>query len=156
MIDREAHRLYHELEERRRRAGITMEVYLGVLEKTEEEVEEELRPQAERVIKRRLVLEADRRGRGPRGHRRRDRRASSSATPRRSAATTCSSSPICAKSGRQEALRDEMLVAKTVDFVADSAVRGADDRGRRGRRRGVRRDCRGPDEADVERRTDGS
>ena len=57
MIDREAHRLYHELEERVGERGLTMEVYLGVLEKTEEEVEEELRPQAELVIKRHLVLE---------------------------------------------------------------------------------------------------
>ena len=58
MIDREAHRLYHELEESVGERGLTMEVYLGVLDKTAEQVEEELRPQAELIIKRRLVLEA--------------------------------------------------------------------------------------------------
>ena len=58
MIEREAHRLYHELEENVGERGLTMDVYLGVLEKTAEEVEEELQPQAEHIIKRRLVLEA--------------------------------------------------------------------------------------------------
>jgi len=57
MIDREAHHLYHELEENVGERGLTMEVYLGVVDKSEEQVEEELRPQAELIIKRRLVLE---------------------------------------------------------------------------------------------------
>ena len=57
MVDREAHRLYHQLEESVGEQGLTMEVYLGVLQKTEEDIEEELRPQAEFVIKRQLVLE---------------------------------------------------------------------------------------------------
>ena len=57
MVDREAHRLYHQLEERVGEQGLTMEVYLGVLQKTEEDIEEEMRPQAEFVIKRQLVLE---------------------------------------------------------------------------------------------------
>ena len=74
MVDREAHRLYHELEERVGEQGLTMEVYLGVLEKTEEDIEEEMRPQAEFIIKRQLVLEAIAAGGGPRGHRRRHRR----------------------------------------------------------------------------------
>ncbi len=70
MVDREAHRLYHQLEERVGEQGLTMEVYLGVLEKTEEDIEEEMRPQAEFIIKRQLVLEAIARGGGPRGDRR--------------------------------------------------------------------------------------
>ena len=57
MIDREAHRLFHQLEERVGEQGLTMEVYLGVLQKSEEDIEEEMRPQAEFVIKRQLVLE---------------------------------------------------------------------------------------------------
>ena len=74
MVDREAHRLYHQLEERVGEQGLTMEVYLGVLEKTEEDIEEEMRPQAEFIIKRQLVLEAIAAGGGPRGHRRRHHR----------------------------------------------------------------------------------
>ena len=58
MIDREAHRLFHQLEERVGQQGLTMEVYLGVLEKTPEQIEEEMRPQAEFIIKRQLVMEA--------------------------------------------------------------------------------------------------
>ncbi|MBE0528385.1 MAG: trigger factor, partial [Thermoleophilia bacterium] len=57
MVDREAHRLFHQLEERVGEQGLTMDVYLGVLEKTPEDIEEEMRPQAEFIIKRQLVLE---------------------------------------------------------------------------------------------------
>jgi trigger factor len=121
MIDREAHHLYHELEENVGERGLTMEVYLGVLEKTEEQVEEELRPQAELIIKRRLVLEQI-------------------ATVEelsvsddemleaiKADAATLERDPLqliadLRESGRQEAVRDEMLLAKTVDFVADASV----------------------------------
>ena len=58
MIERQAHDLYHELEQEVGERGLTMESYLGVLQKTQEEVEKELHPRAEQVIKRRLVLEA--------------------------------------------------------------------------------------------------
>ncbi len=121
MIDREAHRLFHQLEERVGEQGLTMEVYLGVLEKTPEQIEEEMRPQAEFIIKRQLVMEAI------------------------AAAETLEVSDDdilemvkrdaealgrdhlqlikdLRESGRQEAVRAEMLVAKAVDFVADHAV----------------------------------
>ncbi len=68
MIDREAHRLFHQLGARRR-AGLTIE-YLGVLEKTPEQIEEEMRPQAEFVIKRQRHG-GHRRRREARGQRRR-------------------------------------------------------------------------------------
>jgi trigger factor len=121
MIDREAHRLYHQLEERVGEQGLTMEVYLGVLEKTEEDIEVEMRPQAEFIIKRQLVLEAI----------------------AQAEALEVTDEDITEvvkhdaealgrdylqllsdleKSGRREALHDEMLVAKAADFIADAAV----------------------------------
>jgi len=121
MIDREAHRLYHELEENVGERGLTMDVYLGVLEKTEEEVEKELRPQAELIIKRRLVLEEIAKAEG----------LSVSDDEMLEAikadAAALERDPLqliadLRESGRQEAVRDEMLLAKTVDFVADASA----------------------------------
>lgn len=121
MIDREAHRLYHQLEERVGQQGLTMEVYLGVLQKTQEEIEEEMRPQAEFIIKRQLVLEAVAQAEGLE-------------------VTDDDVNEVIKhdaealgrdylqllgdveKSGRREALRDEMLVAKAADLIADEAV----------------------------------
>jgi trigger factor len=121
MIDREAHRLYHQLEERVGEQGLTMEVYLGVLQKSEEDIEEEMRPQAEFIIKRQLVLEAI-------------------AQAEALEVTDDDITEVVKhdaealgrdylqlladleKSGRREALRDEMLVAKAADFVSDASV----------------------------------
>jgi len=121
MTEREAHRLYHELEENVGERGLTMDVYLGVLEKTAEEVEEELHPQAELVIKRRLVLQAI--------------AAAEELTVSddevlelvKADAQALDRDPLqlikdLRESGRQEAVRDEMLLAKTVDLVADASV----------------------------------
>jgi trigger factor len=121
MIDREAHHLYHELEENVGERGLTMEVYLGVLEKTEEQVEEELRPQAELIIKRRLVLEQIAKVE--------DLSVSDDEMLEviKTDAAALERDPLqliadLRESGRQEAVRDEMLLAKTVDFVADASV----------------------------------
>jgi len=121
MIDREAHRLYHELEENVGERGLTMEVYLDVLEKTEEEVEEELRPQAELVIKRRLVLAEIARAE--------DLSVSDDEMLEviKADAAALERDPLqliadLRESGRQEAVRDEMLLAKTIDLVADASV----------------------------------
>ncbi len=121
MVDREAHRLFHQLEERVGEQGLTMDVYLGVLEKTEEDIEEEMRPQAEFIIKRQLVLEKI-------------------AEVEELAVTDEDIAEVIKhdaealgrdhlqlladleKSGRREALRDEMLVAKAADLVADASV----------------------------------
>lgn len=121
MTEREAHRLYHELEENVGERGLTMDVYLGVLEKTAEEVEEELHPQAELVIKRRLVLQAI--------------AAAEELTVSddevlelvKADAQALDRDPLqlikdLRESGRQEAVRDEMLLAKAVDLVADASV----------------------------------
>jgi trigger factor len=121
MIDREAHHLYHELEENIGERGLTMDVYLGVLEKTEQQVEEELRPQAELIIKRRLVLEEIAKAE--------DLSVSDDEMLEviKADAAALERDPLqliadLRESGRQEAVRDEMLLAKTVDFVADASV----------------------------------
>ena len=121
MVDRESHRLYHQLEERVGEQGLTMEVYLGVLQKTEEEIEEEMRPQAEFIIKRQLVLEAIAQAEGLEvtddditeviKH-------DAEALGREYLQLLAD----LEKSGRREALRDEMLVAKAADLVADASV----------------------------------
>ncbi len=121
MIDREAHRLYHELEENVGERGLTMEVYLNVLEKTEEQVEEELRPQAELIIKRRLVLEEIAKAEGL------SVSDDEMLAVIRSDAEALERDPLqliadLRESGRQEAVRDEMLLAKAVDLVADASV----------------------------------
>jgi trigger factor len=121
MIEREAHHLYHELEESVGERGLTMEVYLGVLEKTPEDVETELGPRAEQLVKRRLVLDAIVAAEGLevsdeklREHIMAD-------------AEVLGRDPNqlvldVYKSGRQDLLRDEMLMAEAVSFVADNAV----------------------------------
>lgn len=121
MIDREAHRLYHELEENVGERGLTMDVYLGVLEKTEEQVEEELRPQAELIIKRRLVLEeiAKAEGLSVSDDEMLEGIKADAAALERDPLQLISD---LRESGRQEAVRDEMLLAKTVDFVADASA----------------------------------
>jgi trigger factor len=121
MIDREAHRLYHELEENVGERGLTMDVYLGVLEKTEEQVEEELRPQAELIIKRRLVLEEIAKAEGL------SMSDDEMLQAIKADAAALERDPLqliadLRESGRQEAVRDEMLLAKTVDFVADASA----------------------------------
>jgi trigger factor len=121
MIDREAHRLYHQLEERVGEQGLTMEVYLGVLQKTEEDIEEEMRPQAEFVIKRQLVLEkiAETEGLEVSDEDITEVVKSDAEALGRDYLQLLAD---LEKSGRREALRDEMLVAKAADLVADSAV----------------------------------
>ena len=121
MAEREAHHLYHELEQSVGERGMTMEVYLGVLGKSAEEVEEELHPQAELIIKRRLVLEAI------------AAKEALEVTDEELAEQVRKDAEALGRdhlqllkdlreSGRQEAVRDEMLLAKTVDLVADSSV----------------------------------
>ena len=121
MIDREAHRLFHQLEERVGSQGLTMEVYLGVLQKTEEEIEEELRPQAEFVIKRQLVLEAIAEAEGLEVT---DEDITEMVKQDAEAIGRDHLQLLgdLEKSGRREALRDEMLVAKAADFVAENSV----------------------------------
>ena len=121
MVDRESHRLFHQLEERVGEQGLAMDVYLGVLEKTPEDIEEEMRPQAEFIIKRQLVLEAIAQAE--------DLEVTdediAEVVKHDAEALGRDHLQLLAdleKSGRREALRDEMLVAKAADFVADASV----------------------------------
>ncbi len=121
MVDREIHHLYHELEEQVGERGLTMEVYLGVLEKTVEDVEQELAPRAEQIVKRRLVLDAvvEAEHIEVTDDELRERIQED--------AKVLGRDPVqlvldVNKSGRQEVLRDEMLMAKAVDFIAEHAV----------------------------------
>jgi trigger factor len=121
MVEREAHHLYPELEESVGERGLTMEVYLGVLEKTEEEVEQELAPRAEALVKRRLVLDAVVAAEGL------------EVSDDELRARIMEDAELLGrdgtqlvldvyKSGRQDMLRDEMLMAKAVGFIAENAV----------------------------------
>src|SRR5665648_1164282 len=121
MIDREAHRLYHELEESVGERGLTMDVYLGVLEKTPEDVEKELAPKAEQLVKRRLVLEEIAKAEGL------SMSDDEMLQAIKADAAALERDPLqliadLRESGRQEAVRDEMLLAKAVDFVADASA----------------------------------
>ena len=121
MIDREVHHLFHELEEQVGERGLTMDVYLGVLEKSREDVEKELAPRAEQIVKRRLVLDAvvaaEHLEVGD--DELRERITEDAKVLGRDPAQLVLD---VHKSGRQEVLRDEMLMAKAVDFIAENAV----------------------------------
>ena len=121
MIDREVHNLYHDLEHRVEERSMSMEVYLQVIAKTAEEVEEELRPQAEQVVKRRLVLEAIAAAEGlevTEDDMIEQIRQDSEALGRDHLQVLAD----VRESGRQDAIRDEMLLARAVALVADDAV----------------------------------
>jgi trigger factor len=121
MIEREAHRLFHELERDIEQRGVSMDAYLGVLEKSREEAEEGMQPQAENLLKRHLVLQAIAEA---------EEIAVSDdditeVVKRDAEALGRDYLEILAelrKSRRQERLRDELLLVKTVDFIAEHAV----------------------------------
>ena len=121
MVDRQAHALYHELEETVGERGLKMDKYLLAIEKTEEEVEEELRPRAEAIVKQGLVLGAIRDAE--------QIEVSDDEVRERikEDATLLQRDPnqlvidIYA-SGRQTLIRDELMMAKTVDFLVENAV----------------------------------
>ncbi len=121
MIERQAHELYHDLEEEIGERGLTMEQYLALLQKTQKEVEEELHPRAEHTIKRRLVLEAVIAAEGL------------EVTDDEVRERIKADAEILGrdpnqlvldvyKSGRHEQVREELLIAKAVDLIAGSAV----------------------------------
>jgi trigger factor len=126
MIEREAHRLYHELEESVGERGLTMEVYLGVLEKTPEDVEKELAPRAEELVKRRLVLDAVV---ATEGLEVADDQLRARIMQDAEALGRDGNQLVLDvyKSGRQDLLRDEMLMAVAVSFIADRSVAVAAD-----------------------------
>jgi len=121
MVDRQAHALYHELEEAVGEQGMEMKDYLEVVAKTQEQIEDELRPRAEAVVKRGVVLAAVREAEGievdddeVRDYLRRE-------------AELLKRDPTqhileSARGGRQDGIRDELVMVKTVDFLVEHAV----------------------------------
>ena len=121
MIERQAHELYHELESAVGERGLEMPQYLEAVGKTKEETEAELQPRAEAEVKRGLVL----------------------AAIRDAEQVTASDADLRARikedaemlqrdpdqlvldvyaSGRQNLLRDELVIAKTIDFLVEHAT----------------------------------
>jgi len=138
MIERQAHALYHELESAVGERGLDMAQYLEAIGKTEEETEADLRPRAEAEVTRGLVLAAIRDAE------------KIEVSDDELRARIMEDAELLQRdpnqlvldvyaSGRQNMLRDELVIAKTVDFLvehatavavkpaADEAARAADD-----------------------------
>jgi trigger factor len=120
MIDRQAHNLYHELESTVGEQGMTMDVYLGALQKTAAEVEAELRPRAEFMVKRQLVLEAISAAEDivVSDDELKERIKADAAGLERDPEQLISD---VYAAGRQELIRDELQMIKTVDFLVAQA-----------------------------------
>jgi trigger factor len=121
MTQREAHALYHELEANVGEQGLTMDVYLKAMDKTAEQVEEELKPRAEVSVRRRLVLDAIREAEGIEAtdDEVRERIKGDAALLGRDPDQLVID---VYASGRHGMVRDELLMAKTVDFLVAEAV----------------------------------
>jgi trigger factor len=121
MVEREAHELLHDLESTIGEQGLTMDAYLAALQKTAEEVEQEMRPRAEHIVKRRLVLEAvsEAEQLAVSDDELRERiKADAQALGREPEQLVID---VWA-SGRQDLMRAELLMAKTVDFLVEHAA----------------------------------
>ncbi len=121
MVERETHELLHDLESTIGEQGLTMDAYLAALQKTAEEVEQEMRPRAEHIVKRRLVLEAvsEAEQLAVSDDELRERiKADAQALGREPEQLVID---VWA-SGRQDLMRAELLMAKTVDFLVEHAV----------------------------------
>lgn len=121
MIEREAHTLLHDLEGAVGQQGVTMDVYLAIVEKTKEQLEEELRPRAEMNVRRRLVLDTIRAAEGIEvsDDELRARIKEDAETLGRDGDQLVLD---VYASGREAMIRDELLMAKTVDFLVEQAV----------------------------------
>ena len=121
MIDRQAHALYHELESAVGERGLEMAQYLEALGKTEQETETELRPRAEAEVMRGLVLAAIRDAE------------KIEVSDDELRARIMEDAELLQRdpnqlvldvyaSGRQNMMRDELVIAKTIDFLVDHAT----------------------------------
>ena len=121
MIERETHELLHDMESTVGEQGLSMDDYLSALQKTAAEVEQELQPRAEHIVKRRLVLEAvsEAEKLTVSDDELRERiKADAQALGRDPDQLVID---VWA-SGRQDLMRAELLMAKTVDFLVEHAV----------------------------------
>jgi trigger factor len=127
MIHRQAHALYHELEESVGERGMEMAQYLEAIEKTPEEVEHELEPRAEAIVRQGLVIAAVRDAEEIEVG---DDEVREFLTEEAQALERDATQHIldAAKAGRQDDIRAELLMAKTVDLIVASAV-AVDDAG---------------------------
>ena len=121
MVEREAHALLHDLEASAGEQGVRMEDYLKAVEKTAEELEEELKPRAEINVRRRLVLDAIRAAENIEvgDDEVRERIKADAALLGRDGDQLVID---VYASGRHGIVRDELLMAKTVDFLVEHAV----------------------------------
>lgn len=121
MVERQAHNLYHDLESTVGEQGMSMDDYLTALQKTHEEVERDLWPRAAYLVKRQLVLEAisETEQIEVTDDQLRERiKADAEALGRDPEQLVLD----VYASGRQELIRDELLLAKTVDLIVDQAT----------------------------------
>ena len=118
MIDRQAHALYHELESTIGERGLEMAQYLEAMGRTAEEVEAELRPRAEAEVTRGLVLAAIRDAERIEvsDDELRERIMQDAELLQRDPNQLVLD---VYASGRQNMLRDELVIAKTVDFLVE-------------------------------------
>jgi trigger factor len=121
MIDRQAHGLYHELEGEVGQQGIEMDDYLAMIEKTHEEVEAELRPRAEAIVRQGLVLAAIRDAEGIEASDD-DVREYLAAEAQALQRDPTQHILDAHKSGRHDGIRDELVMAKTVDWLVEHSV----------------------------------
>jgi trigger factor len=121
MIERQAHALYHELESTVGERGLEMAQYLEALGKTAEEIEADLRPRAEAEVKRGLVLAAIRDAEKitVSDTELRERIMEDAEVLQRDANQLVLD---VYASGRQNMMRDELVIAKTVDFLVEHAT----------------------------------
>jgi trigger factor len=121
MVERQAHALYHELEESVGERGMEMAQYLEAIDKTAEEVETELQPRAEAIVKQGLVIAAVREAEQIEVG---DDEVREYLTEEAKALERDATQHIleAAKAGRQDDIRAELMMAKTVDFIVENAV----------------------------------
>jgi trigger factor len=121
MVDRQVDALYHDLEHTVQDQGMTMEAYLGAIERTPEQVRDELRPRAEANLKRSLVIEAVREAENLEvtDDEVRERIKHDAEILQRDPNQLVIDAYA---SGRQELVRDELLMGKAVDVLVDNAV----------------------------------
>ena len=121
MTERQAHALYHELESSVGERGMEMDQYLEAIEKTAEEVEHELHPRAEAIVKQSLVIAAVRDVEQVEVT---DEEVREYLTQEAQVLEQEPTQHIleAAKAGRQDEIRAELVMAKTVDFLVENAI----------------------------------
>ena len=121
MVDRQVDALYHDLEHTVEDQGMTMAAYLDAIGRTPEQAREELRPRAEANLKRSLVIDAVREAESLEvsDDEVRERIQRDAVVLQRDPNQLVIDAYA---SGRQELVRDELLMTKAIDVLADNAI----------------------------------